>query len=187
MGDVIKASEFLQGRDIIGSFVTVLVCIFILVSLGKTFYGWAMELYKKKNGIETEKENTDRLIQELRNSINDLKELHKNDIDGLKQKEANDISQIKKSIDELNKSVKQTNDKMESVSERDKHTNQAILRSDIIRIYSEIKENDWKITPIGKENMDKLFENYFANEGNGLIKDLKQEYDDNVCVDYSKL
>ena len=187
MGDILKASEYLGGQNVINSFVTVLVVLLVAIKLFEIGNSLWTKAYNKKHGIETKEENQEKLIQELRNSINDLKDLHESDIRGLKQKEANDISQIKNSIDELNKSVKQTNDRMQSVSERDKHTNQAILRSDIIRIYSEIKENDWKITPIGKENMDKLFENYFDNEGNGLIKDLKQEYDENVCVDYSKL
>lgn len=187
MGDILKASEYLEGQNVVNSFVTVLVILLVAIKLAELGYGLWTKAYNKRHGIEAKEENTEKLIQDLRNSINDLKELHESDISVLKQKEANDISRIKDSIDELNKSVQQTNDRMKMVSERDKHTNQAILRSDIIRIYSEIKENDWKITPIGKENMDKLFENYFANEGNGLIKDLKQEYDENVCVDYSKL
>lgn len=188
MGDIVEITEIVQqGGNPLNSFVLVFAYIFLIVTVVKYLYSGFMVLYKKKHGIESKEENTEKLIQELYKSINDLKDVHEKDVTKLSQKENNDIKQIKESIDRLTTSVQETNDRIKTVSERDKRTNQAVLRSDIIRIYNELEENHWKMAPISKENLDHLFESYFENGGNGLIKDIKKDYDAHVNVDYSIL
>lgn len=188
MGELSDIVEIIQqSGNPLTSLLTVFAYVFLLIFIFKTVYGWFLELYNKKHGKESKEENTEKTIQELRDAINGLKELHEQDINKLKHTESDDIRQIKESIDQLTKSVQETNDKINKVSERDKHTNQAVLRSDIIRIYNELEHDNWNINPTTKENLDHLFESYFENEGNGLVKSLKKEYDKHIHVDYSNL
>ena len=187
MGDIIKISEIIRNNDLLTSLLVVFGCAFFISFIIKTIYGWVTIYYNKRHGIETKDENINNSIKELRQVINDLKELHEEDIKELKDKEKEDIAQIKESVKEINKMIQDTNTKMDILSERDQHTNQAILRNDIIRTYKDIQANNMYVSPREKENMDELFESYFKNNGNGTIKDLKADYDANIVVDYYRL
>lgn len=54
---------------------------------------------------------------------------------------------------------------------------QALLRNELIKNFREYKQRG-EITLLDKENMDNMFKEYFNLGGNGMMHDVKREFDE---------
>lgn len=181
MGDIATAQEVLGGQSFLNiPLIEILAIVFVIAQLVNYGYKIFMTLYNKKNGTEKKEKSVLENIEDLSKSIKELKEIHENDIKRVQDKEKTDYAELKAII-------KETAKKQEEELSRSAQADQAILRSDIIRICKESQKAYWIVSPTDKENLDKLFAAYYGMDGNGLIKDLEKVYRENVHVDYDLL
>ena len=169
MGEIVGAQEIIGQSFLNEPLIVILAYVILIVTIINYGYKVFMVLYNKKHGIDTKEENIVKSIEMLKESIDQLKELHENDINTLRTKEKNDYDKMMSIIEDTAK-------KQEDEAKRASKADQAILRSDIIKLCKEFKKAYWIISPTDKENLDNLFKNYYANGGNGLIKDLEKTY-----------
>ncbi|MDD3121941.1 MAG: hypothetical protein PHC62_00330 [Candidatus Izemoplasmatales bacterium] len=180
MGEIIALAEYVSGENILRALFIVTAYITMIVLFINLLIKVFMKLYHTKRGIDTKDETIEKDIKKLQSDVYALQEIHREDIKKI-------YCETEITNKELRETIQQLKASMDREYDRTSKMNQAILRNEIIRAFKEMKQNDDTITPTDKENLDKLFENYFECGGNGLIKGIKTEYDKIIKVDYDSL
>ncbi len=179
LGTLKEASDFIGGKNPIDAILLLVAYGIIVYVLGNILIKGFNYFYTKKRGEEKRDESTDQKIKDLQDQINILEKDH-----------TKDNEELKTLISDLKQELRTTSGKLEKEINRATNADLSIMRSDIIRIYKECKRDGGRISPVDKENLDKLFKNYFANNNDdydGIIADIKKDYDETFTVDHLKL
>ena len=140
--------------QVFGAFIITFAVISAIVFASIKIYNAFIKLHIAKS----EQEKKDNAIECHGKQISEMDLRHKED-----------YSQLNSKIDSLTDSMKM------QVSQQQK-VNCAILRDRIIQSYKFYKNNGEKMSALDYENLDELFTEYFANNGNHLVSKIYKDF-----------
>lgn len=180
ISDIEQLVEFVLGRDTIGSLITIVAWIVLLVNIYKYGKKGMMWIYNRQRGIEDseeEQEDLKKSVKTLEKELDEFKEIHETDMNKLIERQDQIMQDMKDSITSLAK-------EMEEERNDSRLVDQSVLRTEIIRMYKDMLNTpNYALSMTDKENFDSLFNSYFLRKGNGRIHELYNEYLEKVKVD----